>query len=112
MAGIIGPEIPGCQALPGRPAAIPPHAPGQPGGAGAEAGGPAAAGVELADADEEAGGGGVEVCRQFGDLFAEAIHLRGGRSFHEQAPFGRGKLYTRIAGLPASLQDGRSRDDP
>jgi hypothetical protein len=54
-----------------------PHPPAQPGGAGAEAGVPALAGVELADEVEEAGGGGVEVRRQLGDLVAQPVEFRG-----------------------------------
>jgi hypothetical protein len=49
-------------------------APGEPGGAGAEAL-PAAASIELADEVEEAGGGGVEMGTELGDLVAEALEL-------------------------------------
>ena len=52
-----------------------PHPPGEPGGAGAEAGVPALAGVELADEVEEAGGGGLEMRRQLGDLVAQAVQV-------------------------------------
>ena len=51
------------------------HPPGEPGGAGAEARVPAAAGVELADQVEQARGGGVEVRGQLSNLVAEAIQL-------------------------------------
>jgi hypothetical protein len=53
------------------------HTPGQPGGARAEAVGPAAAGIELADEIEEAGGARVEMSRELGDLVTEAIEVRG-----------------------------------
>ena len=56
-----------------------PHAPGQPGGAGAEAIVPAAAGVELADEVEQASGGRFQMHRQLGDLVAQAIELSSGR---------------------------------
>ncbi len=49
-------------ALAGRPQ-VEPHAPAEPGGAGAKAGVPAPAGVELTDEIEEACGGGLEVRR-------------------------------------------------
>jgi hypothetical protein len=64
--------------LPGR-ARCEPHAPGQPGRAGAEAIAPAATSVELADEIEEAGGRRVEVRRQLGDFVAEAIEILGVR---------------------------------
>jgi hypothetical protein len=51
------------------------HAPAQPGGAGAEAAVPTAAGVELTDQGEEARGGGIEVGGQLGDLVAETVEL-------------------------------------
>ena len=54
---------------------IEPHSPAQPGGAGAEARVPSAAGVELADQGEETRGRRVEVCGQLGDLVAEPIQL-------------------------------------
>ena len=47
-------------------------------GARAEAVAPAAAGVELADEIEQAGGGGLQVCGQLGDLVAQPVHLRNG----------------------------------
>jgi hypothetical protein len=49
--------------------------PRQPFRAGAEAGVPAAARVELADQGEQPRGGGIEMGRQLGDLVAEAIEL-------------------------------------
>ena len=58
-------------------AQIEPDPPAQPGGAGAEARVPPAAGVELADQGEEARGGGVEMCGQLGDLVAELVQLCG-----------------------------------
>jgi len=64
-------------ALAGR-ARVEPDAPTQPGGAGAEAAVPAAAGVELSDQVEQVRGGGVEVRRQLGDLVTEPIQLRCG----------------------------------
>ena len=60
--------------LPGR-AQIQPHPPAEPGGAGAEARVPAAAGVELADHVEEPRCGRVEVRGQQGDLVAEQVEL-------------------------------------
>jgi hypothetical protein len=61
-----------------RGAEVEPHAPAEPVGTGAEAGVPAAAGVELADEIEEAGGGGLEVRGQVGDLVAQPVELRDG----------------------------------
>ena len=61
-------------AFPGR-AQIQPHPPGEPGGAGAEARVPSAAGVEGADQLEQARGGGVEMRGQLGDLVAETVQL-------------------------------------
>jgi hypothetical protein len=52
------------------------HAPAEPGGAGAEPGVPAPAGVELADQVQQARGGGLEVGRELSDLVAEAIEFR------------------------------------
>jgi hypothetical protein len=52
-----------------------PHPPGQPGGAGGEAGVPAAAGVELPDEVEEAGGGGVEVRGEPRDLVTQPVEV-------------------------------------
>jgi len=52
------------------------HSPAQPGGAGAESAVPAPAGVKLADQVEQASGGGLEVCRQLGDLVAQSVQLR------------------------------------
>ena len=62
----------GEDALAGR-AQIEPDAPAQPGGAGAKAGVPAAARVELADQIEQARGRGVQMGRQLGDLVAQAV---------------------------------------
>jgi hypothetical protein len=59
-------------------AQVEPHAPAQPGGAGAEARVPPAAGVELPDQREEARSGGVEVRGQLGDRVAEPVQLCGG----------------------------------
>ena len=111
-------------ALPGR-ARVEPDAPGEPGGAGAEARVPAAAGVELADQGEQARGGGVEMRRQLGDLVTKSIQLRSGlqrsgnvgrAKFHEfhvrASPYLLGRLYTRVFATPWSLQDGRSRREP
>ena len=50
-------------------------APGQPLGAGAKAGVPAAAGVEVADEIEQAGGGRIEVGRELRDLVANPLEL-------------------------------------
>jgi len=50
-------------------------APGEPGGTGREAVTPAFPGVELTDEVEEAGGGGVEVRRQLGDLVAQTVEV-------------------------------------
>jgi hypothetical protein len=63
-----------------RGARIQADAPAQPVGAGAEAVGPAAAGVELADQIQEAGGGGLEVRRQLGDLVPQPIQFCDGRA--------------------------------
>src|SRR5206468_8291860 len=52
---------------------IEPHSPAQLEGAGAKAGVPAFSGVELADEIEEAGGRGVEVSRQLGDLVTQSV---------------------------------------
>jgi hypothetical protein len=51
------------------------HAPAEPCGAGREAVVPAAARVELTDEGEQAGGRGIEVRGQVGDLVAEAIQV-------------------------------------
>ena len=59
-------------AFAGRPQ-VEPHPPAQPGGAGAKSGVPALSGVELADEIEEAGGRGVEVGRQLGDLVTQPV---------------------------------------
>ncbi len=56
--------------------------PAQPVGAGAEPVTPAAAGIELADEVEEAGGGGLEMRRQLGDLIAEPVQFRDGSEGH------------------------------
>ena len=50
-------------------------APGQPLGAGAKAGVPAAAGVEVADEIEQAGGGRIEMRGELGDLVANPLEL-------------------------------------
>ena len=63
--------------FPGR-AHVEAHPPGEPPGTGTEARVPPAPGVELADQGEQAGGGGVEVRGQLGDLVAESIELRDG----------------------------------
>ena len=60
--------------LPRRPE-VESHPPPQPGGAGAEAGIPAPAGIELAEQGEEACGRGLEVRRQLGDLIAQSIQF-------------------------------------
>ena len=60
--------------FPGR-AQIQPHPPGEPGGAGAEARVPSAAGVERSDQLEQARGGRVEMRGQLGDLVAEPVQL-------------------------------------
>ncbi len=60
--------------LPGRPQ-IEPHPPAEPLGAGAKAGVPASPGVEGPDQVEEAGGGGLQVRRQLGDLVAEPVQF-------------------------------------
>src|SRR5262245_22700416 len=51
------------------------HPPGEPGGAGAEARVPPAAGVELAEQVEETGSGRIEVGGELSDLIAEAVQL-------------------------------------
>ena len=98
-----------------------PHAPGEPGGAGAEAGVPALAGVELADEVEQAGGGGVEMRRQLGDLVAEPVQIRGLQgggneraSFHARVSLRLGRLYTAVFGATCepperAIQDARSK---
>jgi hypothetical protein len=53
-----------------------PHAPGEPGGAGAEARVPARTIVELADEIEETRGGRIEVGGQLRDLVAQAVEVR------------------------------------
>ncbi len=107
-------------ALAGR-ARVEPHSPGEPGCAGAEAGVPAGAGVELANQVQKVRGGGLEVRRQLGDLVTQPIDLRGERraggnvgreDFHERVPLLLGRLYTRVFEPPWCLQDGRSRRNP
>jgi hypothetical protein len=83
-------------------------APRQPVGAGAEAGVPAGARVELADEVEQAGGGGVEVSGELGDLVAEAIQIRGG---HRHFP-PVSRLYTAIFEPRSRLEDERSGRNP
>jgi hypothetical protein len=61
------------------------NAPGEPFGAGAKTIAPAAAGVELADQAEQAGGGGIEMRGQLGDLVTQAIQLA---NIHGESPFG------------------------
>src|SRR5205814_2719479 len=55
-----------------------PHAPREPGCAGAEAVVPAAARVELADQVKQVRGGSLDMRRQLGDLVAQPIQLRDG----------------------------------
>ena len=59
-------------------AQVEPHPPGEPGGAGAEARVPPAAGVEGADQLEQARGGRIQMRGQLGDLVAELVQLLGG----------------------------------
>ena len=54
---------------------VEPHSPAQPGRAGAKSGVPSAARVELANQVEEAGGGGLEVRRQLGDVIAQSVQI-------------------------------------
>ena len=70
-------------ALASRPQ-VEPHAPGEPGRARAESSVPASAGIELADELEEAGGRGVEVGRQLGDLVTQAVERA---RVHGESPF-------------------------
>src|SRR4029453_1784223 len=56
-----------------RGAGLEPDAPGEPLGAGLEAGVPAAPGVELPDQFQEPGRGRLEVSGELGDLVAESI---------------------------------------
>ena len=93
-----------------------PDAPGQPRGAGSEAGVPAAPGIELADEIEQARGGGVEVRGQLGDLVTQAIQLGGGRqrdgkarriNRHGDGPL-VGRLYTANSRPPGRACDTRS----
>jgi hypothetical protein len=92
-------------------------APGEPLGAGAEAVGPAAAGVELADEREQAGRRGLEMRRELGDLVTQAIELRdpGRRGLpdngnvrrvrvHGESPFWLGRLYTPMSRPSGCLQ--------
>jgi hypothetical protein len=92
------------------------HTPAQPGSAGAKAAVPALAGVELADAVEEASSGSVEVRGELGDLIAEPVQLystrRGGTNarriqFHGCPLLGR--IYTPNSRASARLQDCRIR---
>src|SRR5262245_39511807 len=89
-------------ALP-RGAQIQAYAPGEPGGAGAEARVPPAAGIELADQVEETGSGGIEVGGQLGNLIAEAIQLlvvgRRRVSMHGESSFYWSDSTPRILGL-------------
>ncbi len=93
-----------------------PDAPRQPVRTRAEAVAPPAAGVELANQIEQAGGGGVEVRRQLGDLVAKSIQLldRLGRGndaeradFHERVPLLLWRLYTPLSEAPWSRQKAR-----
>src|SRR5205823_6731567 len=61
-------------------ASIEAHTPREPRGAGAEAGVPAAAGVELSDEIQQVRGSRVEVRGQFGDLITEPIQMGGDAS--------------------------------
>src|SRR5207244_1960381 len=92
------------------------YPPTQPGGAGAEAGVPAPAGVELANQVEEPRGGGLEVRRQLGDLVAQPVELRGGLQgdgevwrvdLHGESPSVLRRLYTRVSEPPGSSHAGR-----
>jgi hypothetical protein len=60
-----------------RRARIEAHSPGQPIGAGAEAGPPSAAVVEVADESQEPGERSVDLCGEGGDLVAETLDLVG-----------------------------------
>jgi hypothetical protein len=64
--------------LAGRPW-LEPHSPGEPRGAGAEAGVPAAPGVELPDEGEQASRRRLEMSGELRDLVAQAIQLRDAR---------------------------------
>ena len=99
-------------------------APGEPLGAGAEAVGPASAGVELADQREQAGRRRLEVGGELGDLVAQAIQLRevrrrglrrlqrGGKirreCRHGESPFLLGRLYTSISAPPGHAEKQRA----
>ena len=89
-------------AFPGR-AQVEPHAPAQPGGAGAESRVPAAALVELTDEIEQAGSGGLEVCLQLGDLITEptkrcVVDAIGRVIFHGESPFAGATLHLSFGG--------------
>src|SRR5439155_1677283 len=94
-----------------------PDAPRQPVRTRAEAVAPPAAGVELANQIEQAGGGGVEVGGELGDLVAESIQFldRLGRGndaeragFHERVPLLLGRIYTPLSEAPWSRHNVRS----
>src|SRR5207247_3238270 len=81
--------------------------PGGPGRARAESSVPASAGIERADELEEAGGRGVEVGRQLGDLVTQVVERA---RVHGEAPFcSWGRLYTRVSGPPGRRANRRSR---
>ena len=108
---------------------VQPHPPCQPRGARAEPAAPAAAGVERADEVEQAGGGGVEMGGQLGDLVTQPIKLRGRRDGHDKRGGRDGdagstkvgvhqrillllrRLYTPIFDGPGRLQNARSSAD-
>src|SRR5439155_6270748 len=94
-----------------------PDAPRQPVRTRAEAVAPSAAGVELAIQIEQAGGGGVEVRRQLGDLVAESIQFldrlgrgndAGRAGFHERVPLLLGRIYTPLSEAPWGRHNARS----
>ena len=67
------------------------YAPRKPLGAGAEAGVPATAGVEVANEGEEASGGGIEMRRQLGDLVPQSVEVGG--NVHSNLPPAGSTLY-------------------
>ncbi len=78
------------------------HAPSEPGGAGGEDAVPAAACVEVANEGEQAGGRGVEMRGQLGDLVAQAVQVcermrRGGQGLrgdrHDEPSFSGATLH-------------------
>jgi hypothetical protein len=95
------------------------HAPAEPGGARGEAGVPAAARVELADEGEQAGGGGVEVRGQLGDLVTETVQVggwlrrSGNRSRedrHDEPSFSGATLHPEFRGARARPRPTSARD--